>query len=167
MLPLNSIQSLTRREGKSFWFLGTLMTLKASAETTHGAFSLIEQIAPVGFAPPRHVHHAEDEAFYILEGEVTFFADERTISASAGSYVYLPRDVPHSFRVDGLTPARLLQSTYPAGLENFFCELGIPTDEPVLPLPASVDMTHQGIQALLELAPKYKLEIVGPPPGAF
>jgi mono/diheme cytochrome c family protein len=75
-LSINSISSLAHDEGKSFWFLGTVMTLKASAETTGGAFSLIEQTAPVGFAPPRHIYLAKDEAFYILEGEATFFAGD-------------------------------------------------------------------------------------------
>ena len=140
------------------------MTLKASAETTGGAFSLIEQSAPVGFAPPRHIHHAEDEAFYILEGEVTFFAGEQTISASAGSYIYLPRNIPHSFLVEGSSPVRLLQWSYPAGIEKFFVELGTSTSSAVLPPPASPEMTQQAIQALLALAPEYQLEIVGPPP---
>ena len=163
-MNINSISSLAHTEGESFWFLGTVMTLKASAETTGGAFSLIEQSAPVGFAPPRHIHHAEDEAFYILEGEVTFFAGEQTISASAGSYIYLPRNIPHSFLVEGSSPVRLLQWSYPAGIEKFFVELGTSTSSAVLPPPASPEMTQQAIQALLALAPEYQLEIVGPPP---
>jgi quercetin dioxygenase-like cupin family protein len=165
MLTNNSIQSLARVEGKSFWFLGTLMTLKASAETTNGAFSLIEQVAPVGFAPPVHIHHAEDEAFYILEGQATYFAGDAVIQAQAGSYVYLPRDVPHSFLVGGSSPVRLLQWTYPAGVEKFFVELGTPTNDLILPPPASPEMLKSGIERLLELAPKYQLEIVGPPPS--
>ena len=101
MLKDNLALSLTRQEGKSFWFLGTLMTLKASTETTNGIFSMIEQLAPVGFAPPMHVHHAEDEAFYIIEGEATYFVGDKTLHAPTGSYVYLPRDVPHSFLIGG------------------------------------------------------------------
>jgi mannose-6-phosphate isomerase-like protein (cupin superfamily) len=165
MLILNSISSQSRVEGKSFWFLGTLMTIKASAENTNGAFSLIEQVAPVGFAPPMHIHHAEDEAFYILEGQATYFAGDKVIHTEAGSYVYLPRDVPHSFLVGGSSPVRLLQWTYPAGVEKFFIELGIPTSDLILPPPASPEMLKTGIERLLELAPKYQLEIVGPPPA--
>src|SRR5690349_20702551 len=107
MADRKQIHALTHQEGQSFWMLGTLMTLKASAATTNGAFSLIEQVAPPGFATPLHVHHAEDLAFYVLEGEVTFFGGGETIHAPVGTYVYLPRDLPWSFRVAGSLPTRL------------------------------------------------------------
>jgi quercetin dioxygenase-like cupin family protein len=166
MVTSSSIHGLAREEGQAFWFLGTLMILKASAETTKGVFSLIEQVAPAGFAPPLHVHHAEDEAFNVLEGDITFFVGAQTFSAPAGTYVYLPRDIPHSFRVEGATAARLLQWTFPAGVERFFVELGVPTQELVVPPPAAPEMVQTAIQRLLDLAPTYQLEIVGPPPGA-
>ena len=70
----------TRPEGESLWFLGTLMTIKASRAETAGQFSLIEQVLPLGFAPPLHVHHAEDEAFYVLEGALTFFCGGQIMS---------------------------------------------------------------------------------------
>jgi quercetin dioxygenase-like cupin family protein len=165
MTPSAQVHTVARNEGASYWFLGTLITLKASAQTTNGAFSLIEQVAPVGFAPPRHVHHAEDEAFYILDGELTFFLDEQTLQAPTGTYVYLPRGVPHSFRVGGTAPARLLQWTYPAGLEQFFVESGVPTNDLIVPPPAPAEVVQEAIRQLLALAPNYKLEILGPPPG--
>jgi hypothetical protein len=56
--------ALSRDEGTAIWFLGTLMTLKATGEQTKGTYGLIEQILPPGFSPPLHVHHGEDEAFY-------------------------------------------------------------------------------------------------------
>jgi mannose-6-phosphate isomerase-like protein (cupin superfamily) len=160
MLTSNVSQAVAQDEGQSFWFLGTLMTLKASAETTRGAFGLIEQLAPAGFAPPRHVHHAEDEAFYLLSGEAEFLVGDQTWPVTSGGYVYLPRDVPHSFRVGAAAPARLLQWTYPAGLENFFVELGTPATARVLPPPAGPEIAPAAIRRLLELAPKYHLEIL-------
>ncbi|MEI8306282.1 MAG: cupin domain-containing protein [Chloroflexales bacterium] len=166
MLTSSSIHGLVREEGQSFWFLGSLMILKASSETTKGVFSLIEQVAPAGFAPPLHVHHAEDEVFNVLEGDITFFVGAQTLYAPAGTYVYLPRDIPHSFRVEGATAARLLQWTYPAGVEQFFVDLGVPTQELILPPPASPEMVQKAIQSLLERAPTYHIEIVGPPPSA-
>lgn len=165
MLASHSVHTLAHAEGNSYWFLGSLMTLKASAETTQGAFSLIEQVAPVGFAPPLHIHHAEDEAFYILEGEITFFVGDQALPEVSGSYIYLPRDIPHAFYVGGSSPARLLQWTFPAGLEKFFVELGITTQDLVLPIPDSPQQMQMAIQRLMETAPKYHLEIVGPPPG--
>jgi uncharacterized cupin superfamily protein len=56
----------TREEGRSFSFLGTLMTLKTGSAETNGHFSLIEQVSPPGFATPLHLHHGEDEAMYII-----------------------------------------------------------------------------------------------------
>ena len=59
------------------WFLGALTFVRATAASTRGAFGLVEQLVPAGFASPFHVHHAEDEAFYIVEGELTFFLKAR------------------------------------------------------------------------------------------
>jgi mannose-6-phosphate isomerase-like protein (cupin superfamily) len=149
----------THAEGESIWFLGTLMTIKAGTAETAGQFSLIEQTLPLGFAPPLHVHHAEDEAFYILEGSFTFYCGDQTLAAPAGSFVYLPKDLPHSFRVDQ-APARLLQWTIPAGFERFHVEVGEPAPQLTLPPPGP-----PAVDKLLALAPNYQVEILGPPPG--
>src|SRR5688572_24331195 len=63
------------REAPAIWFLGSLTFVKASRDTTGGAFGLVEQLLPAGFASPYHVHHAEDESFYVIEGEATFIVD--------------------------------------------------------------------------------------------
>ena len=63
---------------------------------------------------------------YILEGRYTFWVGDRVLSAEAGTFVFLPRDVPHCLRVEGDTPGRLLQLTLPAGLEEGFAEMGRP-----------------------------------------
>lgn len=147
-------------EGKSVWFLGTLMTLKAGAEQTQGAFGLIEQVLPPGFAPPLHVHHAEDEAFYLLEGEATFTCGDRTTRARPGSCIFFPRDIPHWFRIEGTEQARLLQFNMPAGLEQFFIEAGEPVSETAAPPAGPPDM-----EKLARLAARYHMEILGPPPA--
>jgi mannose-6-phosphate isomerase-like protein (cupin superfamily) len=154
-----ALRTLGGDEGKTIWFLGTLMTVKATKESTSGSFGLIEQVAPPGFAPPFHVHHREDELFYLIEGQATFFRGDQTLLAGPGSSVFLPREVVHSFRIEGETPARLLQLTAPPGLEHFFVEMGEPAPEPILPPPSPPDLPR-----LLTLAPKYGFEIVGPPP---
>jgi quercetin dioxygenase-like cupin family protein len=149
---------LSREEGTSVWFLGTLMTVKASGETTSNGFGLIEQVLPPGFAPPPHIHHNEDEAFYLLEGNITFQCGDQTFNATAGSFVYLPRGIVHGFTVAADQPARLLQINTPAGLEHFFVEMGESAPALTLPPPAPPD-----VEKLLRLASKYHFEIQGPP----
>lgn len=141
-------------EGEAIWFLGTLMTVKATAGQTNGAFGLIEQILPPGFAPPPHTHRAEDEAFYILDGEFTFVCGDRAFPASAGSFVYFPRDLPHTFSVTGAEQARLLQFTFPGGLERFFVEAGEPAPRRELPPPGPPN-----IGPVLALASQYRFEL--------
>ncbi|HXF64812.1 MAG TPA: quercetin 2,3-dioxygenase [Caldilineaceae bacterium] len=151
---------LAREEGQAIWFLGTLMTLKATGEQTGTRFSLIEQVLPPGFAPPLHIHHAEDEAFYLIEGTITFYCGNQTFLAHAGSFIYLPKEIPHAFVVEGDQSARLLQFTTPAGLEQFHVEMGEPAPGQILPPPSAPD-----IPKLLALASKYHFEVVGPPPN--
>src|SRR5262245_29722473 len=141
--------------GEAVWFLGTRMELKASGETTNGAFGLIEQELPPGFGPP-HVHRNGDEAFYVLEGELTVTRGDEIVRVPAGSCVFLPRGVPHAFKV-GEAPARLLQLNVPAGLERFFVEAGEPARPPGLPPAGAPDVGR-----MLALAPNYSVEIGAP-----
>jgi len=135
--------------GESTPFFGHSFVFKATAEMTDGAFSVIEIEQHREGEPPLHIHHREDEAFYVLDGEMTFHVGEEQLHASAGAFVFLPRGVPHSFTVDGTGVARVLQLCSPAGVERFFREWG---DRPL------------DVRALsAELAP-YGVEIVGPPP---
>jgi quercetin dioxygenase-like cupin family protein len=152
--------ALSRDEGTSVWFLGTLMTLKATGEQTNGAYGLIEQVLFPGFSPPLHVHHNEDEAFYLLEGEASFTCGDQTFKAKPGSFIFFPRDIPHWFHIEGKETARLLQFNFPAGVEHFFQEAGEPAKELTLP-PAS----PPDLEKLASTAAKYNLEILGPPPA--
>lgn len=155
-----AVELCPQKDELSIWFLGTLMILKTTGEQTKGAFGLIEQLLPPGFTPPLHVHHNEDEAFYLLEGEASFTCGNQTIKAKPGSYIFFPRDIPHWFRIEGAEPARLLQLNFPAGLENFFVEVGDPAPELTLPPAGPPD-----IEKLVSIAGKYNLEILGPPPA--
>jgi quercetin dioxygenase-like cupin family protein len=152
-----TLYALAREEGQALWFLNALTHVKATGDQTGGAFGLIEQVIPAGFASPYHVHHAEDETFYILEGEVTFISGDRKIKATAGSYAFLPRDIPHGFKVDA--PARLLILATPAGFEQFVIEMGEPARDAGSPPATPPDM-----EKLMRLAAKYQFEILGPLP---
>ena len=103
-----TIVALGKEEGTAVWFLNTLAIVKARSSQTGGAFGLIEQLAPVGSGSPYHVHRAEDESFYIMEGELEFFSEGRRFVRGPGAYVFLPRDIPHGFRVVGTSTSRFL-----------------------------------------------------------
>jgi quercetin dioxygenase-like cupin family protein len=145
-------------EGPAIWFLRNRMTVKATAATTGGTFGLVETTIAPGFSPPLHVHHREDEAFYVLEGELTMQCGERTFQATAGAFVWLPRDVPHSFVVEGDRPARMLTLLTPGGGEGIFIDAGRPAEHEGLPPAAPPD-----IALLQRVNAQYGAEIVGPP----
>jgi mannose-6-phosphate isomerase-like protein (cupin superfamily) len=91
-----------RDEGEARWWMGGLATIKATGKETDGRYTLIEIFEPEGEGP-LHVHHREDEGFFIIEGELTFQVGEETIKASPGSFVFGPKDVPHTYTVDSGT----------------------------------------------------------------
>jgi quercetin dioxygenase-like cupin family protein len=153
-------QVIARGDGAPMWFLGALTFITATAETTRGAFGLLEQVIPAGFGSPFHVHHAEDEAFYVLEGQLTFFSQGKKSQVGPGGYIFGPRDIPHGFRVDGTTPARVLLLTTPAGgFENFVREMSEPAHNSNEPPAGPPDM-----EKLMSLAAAYKIDILGPLP---
>jgi len=127
-------------EGERLWFTTNLTLIKARAADTDGEFGLIESVAPPGASPPLHVHSHEDETFLILEGELTVVCGEETYTAGPGAMAFLPRGVPHTFRVDGELPARFLTLITPGGMEDFFAKVGRPAEGPGLPPAAPPDI---------------------------
>jgi quercetin dioxygenase-like cupin family protein len=145
-------------EGEALWFLGQLVTIKSSSESTAGRAGVTETLAPRGSGSPLHVHHNEDEWFYVIEGELTFWVGGQVITASAGSFVYGPREVPHTFIVSS-EQARFLLVVEPAGFEGFVRALGQPARELVIPSPAT---EPPDVAAMVALAAEYGIEILGP-----
>ena len=147
-----------RDSAEAVWFLATRMTVLATAETTDGALGLIEAVVPPGFSPPLHVHSREDEPMYVIEGRVSYQVGDRRFEAGPGSFVFLPRDIPHSFVVEGDAPAKILELVLPGGMERFHIEGGRPAEGPGLPPPAAPD-----IAMIDQLTDSYGLRNVGPP----
>lgn len=152
MLTQTLQPQLNTRTDDLFYFLGTPTSLRATAATTNGAFGLVEGQLPPGFESPYHVHTNEDEAFYVVEGEMAFIVDGKWMVAGPGTYAFGPRNLPHGFKVVGETPARLLLLCSPGGFEGFVNELRQPE-------PAPPDM---GV--LVATAARYGIEILGPLP---
>ncbi|HET8559921.1 MAG TPA: cupin domain-containing protein [Marmoricola sp.] len=145
-------------QGPGTWHLDTLWTWKVPSASTGGAFSLAEQLLPKGSAPPVHRHTREDEAWIVLDGEVSFFLEGAECLAGAGSYVYGPRDRAHTFLVRSET-ARLATLVLPGACEEFFRETGHPASSRTLPPPGEPDLP-----ALFEGMARFGIELVGPPP---
>jgi quercetin dioxygenase-like cupin family protein len=144
---------------QSVWYSGWLLTFLATGEDTHGQFALMEQIARKGNVPPRHIHHREDETFYVIEGEMTFSIGDRTLKATPGTVVFAPRDIPHSFTIDS-EQVRILVQLTPAGGEGFFKACSVPAPSMTLPPPAEIPYSEK--QKMMALAPQYGFEFVLP-----
>ncbi len=101
--------------------MGNVEFLARTADTPRFTFGIIE-IAP-GRVLEEHVHAAEDDAFYIVEGEMTFTFGDETAAAPPGTFVLVPPGVSHGFRNDGATPVRMLNIHAPAGFDR---RIGLP-----------------------------------------
>jgi quercetin dioxygenase-like cupin family protein len=147
--------------GSSVWYLGCLFTILADARETGGRFGLVESLSPKGTEPPRHVHSQEDEAFYLLEGEITFFIGEETHEATPGTFVSAPRGVPHSYTFE-TEEIRMLVLLAPGGFEEFFRPplLSEPAQAMEPPPPAEGPPDVPAMVAALE---QRGVEVVGPP----
>jgi len=146
-------------EGKMLWVADELMTFKATAEDTGGAYALTDSVVPPGGGPPPHIHHREDEAFWVLEGKLEVMVGETTFKAGVGSFVHLPKDIPHAYENVSTGPARFLTLMVPGGVEKFFEEVGKPGSDVSSPLP----FEEEDIEKFLAIAPKYGAEILPPP----
>jgi mannose-6-phosphate isomerase-like protein (cupin superfamily) len=114
---------------RSMWVLGELVTLKVPSQQTSGAYALFEAATQPGEGPPPHVHHREDEAFYVLKGEYEFFVDGHALKAEAGSLIYVPKGALHTHENVGEGLGRMLLTQTPGGLyEHFFEKAGRTVD---------------------------------------
>ncbi len=122
--------------------------------------SLVTQ--PPGIATPLHVHEKESEAFYVLEGEMVYQAGAARHRLVQGSFIYLPRGVPHAFRVVGTRPVRFLGIAAPGRLLHLYDDVGVPAAERRLPGDDGRAFEEE-IARWVEFSPRYGLEVVGPP----
>jgi quercetin dioxygenase-like cupin family protein len=146
-------------EGEAIWAFGCLITLKSAGETTASRVMVTENLAARGAGSPLHVHHREDEWFYVMEGELTLWVGGEVIAAPAGSFVYGPRGIPHTFTVSS-EEARFLLVAEPAGLEEMLRALGQPAASLTIP-PAPTEPPDMA--RIVQVCEEHGLEILGPP----
>jgi quercetin dioxygenase-like cupin family protein len=99
---------------------GGPLTFKVRGAETNGALMALENVIAPGDGPPEHTHAGEDESWYVIAGELRFKLGDEIASARAGSFVFVPRGVPHAFVNAGTEPARILVLFTPGGMERFF-----------------------------------------------
>jgi quercetin dioxygenase-like cupin family protein len=130
---------------------GGPLTFKARGEQTEGRLTVFENVIASGDGPPMHTHAQEDESWYVLEGELRFKIGGELSSASAGSFVFVPRGVPHCFQNPGEEPARIIVTFTPSGMERFFDRFAQLPDGPVDP------------SEFARLGAEVGMDVVGPP----
>ena len=146
-------------EGRVIHVPGHPVTFKVTAEGTGGAYCLFESVIP-GNGPTQHIHKTEEEAFYILGGEVNILVGEQIVSGTTGSFVLILRGTVHTFWNTGPTPAKLLVIFSPPGFEQVFTEVWGDLGED------AEELDHAAyVQRLKAVSEKDNQEIVGPPLG--
>jgi len=152
-----------RDAGRTIYYAGNLMQWKLEQEHSMGFCSVVEVVMRRGEEPPLHVHAGEDELYYVLEGELTFYVGRDVFEAVRGDTVFLPRKAPHAFSVSEQSGvARLLLMIWPSNnLRRYFDQLGVAGTEPRLPPPVTDFPVEEAIAAL---AP-HEVTILGPGPS--
>ncbi|SDF37977.1 cupin domain-containing protein [Terriglobus roseus] len=156
--------SVNLETAPAYWFLNSLHLLLALNETEEGAYSLLHLTAPPQFETPYHLHHDEDEAFYILDGEVTVIRDGEEIVAGPGSYIFLPRGVPHGFKSSSDKDSHVLIHAIPGGKVGFVAMM-LAMATPIQDRHKLPEPTPSDFKRLAELCEQNKISILGPLPS--
>jgi quercetin dioxygenase-like cupin family protein len=143
----NEFIYLPTNTGQAYWVMGDMFTYLVTGEQSGGSyFTLLVDVAPHG-GPPPHVHHREEEQFYILYGELTFSVGDQTFQANIGDFIHIPRETVHSFK-NGPLSSRILATFSPAGIEGFFREVGKPVKDRLASPPPVTEETMACLAAV-------------------
>jgi quercetin dioxygenase-like cupin family protein len=154
--PLVSLRANAARR----WFLDQQTWIRVGTEQSGGSVAIVEHLIPAAAESPWHIHHAQDESIYVLEGSITMLVGDDHWTLGPGDYALGPREVPHGLRVEGETAARVLLICTPgAGYDRFIQEAGEPATAPGFPPSPPTDQAR-----LARLAAAAGLEVLGPSP---
>lgn len=148
---MNIAAGSTTEPGQQISWMGTTYSIAVTKGDSGGTIGVFESMTPAGEGPPVHIHANEDEVLYVIDGEFEFWLDGKVSRAGPGASMFLPRSVPHTFRVVGDRPGRILAITTPGGFESFFIEAA----ERDLRIP-------DNMPELMELGGRYGLQFIGP-----
>jgi quercetin dioxygenase-like cupin family protein len=147
---------------RRLWFFGQLVTVRIAHDDGRDGISMVESAGPYGTSPPLHVHRTEDEAFYVLEGELRVRAGDAEFRIGPGEAALAPIGVPHTYRVESPGGARWLNVTTHGDFERFARALSRPAARNELPSPQGPPTSEQ-LEALVAAGRQHGIEMVGPP----
>lgn len=144
-------------KGFDYWVWGDRYSFKTTAKETGGAHAIFEMTVKPGSGTPPHIHNAEDEMFYVLEGELSLWCEDKKIIANPGSFVAVPKGTVHRWANESKRPASSLVFLVPGGFEQFLMRIGTPVvdDKQKISPPSEKDIAYA-----MSIAGDYKMEIV-------
>lgn len=143
-------------------FLGAIITIVADSDDTGGALTVTEIDAPPGYENNLHTH-PPNELFYVVDGEMTLYVDEHAVHLTPGTSGFVPANTPHGFRVVGSEPLQVLAVFAPAGMADFFREVGTPVDSRTVP--EYHGSSESDIERMHAASPKYDIKRLGQLPA--
>lgn len=148
-------------EKEALNWLGELAIIHTTGKETNGKYCIVELYATKEGCPPWHIHHREDEGFYVIDGELTISVGDKTYKAKNGDYLLAPKDIPHTYSVDSPGHARILMICSPAGgFEDLVRALSTPATSLVPPKPESIEIDWEKV---MNLAAQFGVEFVESP----
>ena len=155
---------LAGQKGRALWHFNALLTFKALTTETNGQYWALEGLADKHMAVPLHAHSQEDEIWYVLEGEIAFTVGDETRIGGPGTFVYIPRNVSHTFQIKSET-ARWFGVGLSGNLDQWFFETGETAKALQLPPPPTAPPDEKTVAAIVASLERYGTATLGPPPG--
>ena len=146
---------------KYFWFLGSLTTIRVSAQTGDNQLSIVEQRARKGYSPALHLHHTQDEIFHALAGEFRVVIGDQEKYLKAGDMLLIPKGTPHTYIITSHEDGRWLTITVGVDFENFVRALERPASRLEIP-PSGEDTSPENVLTVNLTAAQFGIDIVGP-----
>jgi quercetin dioxygenase-like cupin family protein len=155
---------ISEQEAGQRWFFANLVEVKLTREAGGGELSIVEISGPPGDMPPLHLHHTDDEAWYVLDGEMSFFVGtDQPTRCGPGSVAFGPRGIPHTYRMESSQPARVLAICTPGDFAGFVLAASRSAEAPELPPPPPGPPSEDEMAAITALALEHGIELLGPP----
>ena len=151
---------LSAEEGEALWFLGGLVQIKVDGQHINNGFEMQVQTMSPGSGPPPHVHAAQDEVFFVLEGTAKVVCGDQQWEIAPGAMALLPRGMPHGFTVTSDTPLKMMIITSPAlpeGFNHFVSTFGVPAKSLTIP-----PFTPPDIPRMVAYSREHGVEFVPP-----